>query len=135
MKLGRVLGLAVLVLAWVAYPTRAGAQDKTSQTFAIVVAHTVTLAWGASTGQSCTDATPPVCTPNSDPISYNVYWSSMNGGPYTLLASTTALTYQDLDVTSGSTYYYVVTAVDLVLTAPDNQSGYSNQATAAIPTP
>ena len=127
MKLARLI--ALLVLAWVMFPAHAGAQDKTAQVEAIVVDHTVVLKWTASTDVTCT-GTPVVCTPNSDPIAYNVLWSNTNGGPYSVLGSTTALTYMDLDVVSGNTYYYVVVAVDTVNGA---QSGYSNQVSATIP--
>lgn len=42
--------------------------------------------------------------------SYNVYRSSVAGGPYTLLANTTSTvsTYTDSSVVVGNTYYYVV---------------------------
>jgi fibronectin type 3 domain-containing protein len=40
-----------------------------------------------------------------------------------------ATDYTDSTVASGTTYYYVVTAVD----SNNNESAYSNQATAVIP--
>jgi fibronectin type 3 domain-containing protein len=46
-------------------------------------------------------------------------------------SSVAAVTFVDSGVTSGVTYYYVVTAVD----SSGTESSYSNQATAAIPTP
>ena|ERR1700757_5172087 len=55
-----------------------------------------------------------------------------SGGPYNLLkggVSTTA--YTDSNVQSGSTYYYVTTAVD----ASGVQSVYSDEAQAVIPMP
>jgi len=39
--------------------------------------------------------------------------------------------YTDSTVTSGTTYYYVATAVN----SGSEESGYSNQATAVVPTP
>ncbi|MBZ5547413.1 MAG: hypothetical protein LAO22_05535 [Acidobacteriia bacterium] len=47
----------------------------------------------------------------------------------TSLDASTAFT--DNSVTAGQTYYYVVTAVD----ASSNESGYSNETSAVIPTP
>ena len=82
------------------------------------VAHSVTLNWNASTSSGVTG--------------YKVYRGTTSGGPYTLLSTlgnTTGTT--DASVASGTTYYYVVTAVD----SSNNQSAYSNQALAAIPIP
>ena len=79
--------------------------------------HTVDLSWTAS----------------SDAVGYNIYRGTTSGGPYTMinssLDSTTAFT--DSTVVSGSTYYYVATAVN----SSSQESGYSNQATAVIPNP
>ncbi len=72
-------------------------------------------------------------TVSSGATSYNVLRSTTNGGPYTQIATATSTTYSDTSLTNGSTYYYVVTAVDTA-----GQSGNSNQAsatpTAAAPT-
>jgi fibronectin type 3 domain-containing protein len=64
---------------------------------------------------------------------YNVYRSSVSGGPYTKLNATpvTALTYTDSTVSAGATYYYVVTDV----ASDGTESVFSNQATAVVPTP
>ena len=60
--------------------------------------------------------------------SYNVYSSTTSGGPYTEITSVTTLSYTNTGLTNGTTYYYVVTAVN-----SSGQSGNSNQAS-AIPT-
>jgi Cep192 domain 4/Abnormal spindle-like microcephaly-assoc'd, ASPM-SPD-2-Hydin len=78
--------------------------------------HTVALSWTAST---------------STVAGYNVYRGTQSGGPYaklnsSLLASTN---YTDAGVVSGTTYYYVATAVD----SSNVESAYSTPATAAIP--
>ena len=79
--------------------------------------HTVGLAWTASTS-----------TVNG----YNVYRGTTPSGPYptklnsSLVGSTQ---FTDNTVTSGETYYYVVTAVD----SNNVESTFSNQATAIIP--
>ena len=69
----------------------------------------VSLAWTASAGAT----------------SYNVKRSPTNGGPYTTVASPAGTSYTDTTVTNGTTYDYVVTAVNAA-----GQSGNSNQATA-----
>ena len=78
--------------------------------------HTVALSWGASSSQV---------------IGYRVYRSETSGGSYSPLNGTAvaALNYSDSTVASGTTYYYVVTAVD----SSGTESAYSNQATAVIP--
>lgn len=83
-----------------------------------VLAHSVNLSWTGST---------------STVSGYNIYRSGQSGGPYTRMNSTldTSTVYSDASVTSGQTYYYVTTAVD----ASGNESVYSNQAQAVIPTP
>lgn len=43
--------------------------------------------------------------------SYIVKRSETPGGPYQTITTTSAITYTDRDVTNGTTYYYVVTAV------------------------
>ena len=72
-------------------------------------------------------------SPSSSSISYyDVYRGAVSGGPYTLLASDVSSTsYTDSNVQSGSTYYYVTTAVE----SNGEQSAYSNQVQAVIPTP
>jgi hypothetical protein len=83
------------------------------------VAHSVSLSWVASTSTAV--------------VGYNIYRGSVSGGPYTVLNSTpnAGLTYTDMTVTAGQTYYYVVTAVD----GSGNESVVSNQVAVTIPTP
>jgi len=54
---------------------------------------------------------------------YNLYRAAQPGGPYTKINTSliTTNTYTDADTVDGTTYYYVVTAVDHV----GNESGYS----------
>jgi hypothetical protein len=82
------------------------------------VQHTVTLSWTAST---------------STVTGYYAYRATNSGGPYTKLNSsaTASMSYADSTVQSGSTYYYVVTAVD----SNGVESSNSNQVSGIVPTP
>ena len=94
--------------------------DGTKSASAIVTIdppHSVSLTWMPST---------------SSGVSYNVYRGTVSGGPYNLLKGGVSSTaYTDSNVQSGSTYYYVTTAVD----ASGVQSVYSDEAQAVIPMP
>jgi hypothetical protein len=83
------------------------------------ISHSVSLSWAAST------------SPNI--AGYNVFRSTASGGPYTQLNSPLVVptSFTDANVTAGQTYYYVTTAVD----TSNNQSAYSNQAQATVPSP
>ena len=87
-----------------------------SGTGAAAVSHSATLTWTAST---------------SPAIGYNVYRSTVSGGPYTKVTAsvTSGVTYSDTSVQSGQTYYYVVTAVNSSLV----ESVFSSQVSATIP--
>lgn len=82
------------------------------------VQHSVAVSW---------DVSNPVAS------GYNVYRSTQSAGPYSKLnaAPITVLTFTDNTVTSGATYFYVVTSV----AADGTESGFSNQVTAMIPNP
>ena len=56
----------------------------------------VGLSWSASSGAT----------------SYNVKRSTTSGGPYTTIASPTTTSYTNTGLTNGTTYYYVVSAVN-----------------------
>jgi hypothetical protein len=80
--------------------------------------HTVSLSWTASSSQNVTG--------------YYIYRATTSGGPYSELNSGAPdlnTNYTDSTVLNGQTYYYVTTAVD----TENEQSSYSNQATAVIP--
>jgi invasion protein IalB len=80
------------------------------------VQHSVSLSWTAST---------------STVSGYNVYRSTVSGGSYTKINSSlvAVLSYTDSAVQSGTTYYYVTTAVD----STGSESTLSNEVSAPIP--
>jgi len=69
----------------------------------------VTLNWNASSGAA----------------SYNVKRSTTSGGPYTTIASVTSTNYTNTGLANGTTYHFVVSAVNAA-----GQSANSNQASA-----
>jgi hypothetical protein len=78
--------------------------------------HSVALTWNAST---------------STVSGYNVYRSTVSGSSYVKMNSSlnASLSFTDANVQNGTTYFYVTTAVD----ASGNESGFSNEVSAAIP--
>ncbi len=81
-------------------------------------AHSVTLTWQDS---------------GSGIVGYNIYRGTVHGGPYQKINSVlnAATNYIDYFVSSGQTYYYVTTAVS----SSGQESGYSNESKAVIPSP
>jgi len=79
--------------------------------------HSVALSWAGSASSGVTG--------------YNVYRSTVSGTSYTRINSspTASLKYTDGSVTSGATYYYVVTAVS----STGAESAHSAQVRAVIP--
>lgn len=81
--------------------------------------HRVTLAWEA-----------PASVPAAAVESYNIYRSTTPGGRYAKIASgVTRPPYEDRIVTSGRTYFYVVTAVD----QSGHESPFSGEVKATVP--
>jgi hypothetical protein len=80
-------------------------------------AQSVSLNWVAS-------STPGV-------IGYDVYRSTVSGGPYNVVTSSPvpSTQYTDSSVAAGDTYYYVVTSVN----SSNTQSGFSGQVVANVP--
>ena len=81
--------------------------------------HSVTLSWSPSASSSV--------------AGYNVYRGGKTGGPYTRVnpSADASMSYTDSTVQAGQTYFYVTTAVG----SDGVESSYSNQVSAAIPTP
>lgn len=87
-----------------------------SGTGAVIVTHSVSLSWNAST---------------STVSGYNVYRSLTSGSGYTKVNTglVSSVNYTDATVANTTTYYYVTTSVD----ANGNESIDSNEAVAVIP--
>lgn len=84
------------------------------------LAHSVDVAWDASTSVTLQG--------------YNVYRSTVSGGPYTKLSPTLAtsiLLFTDTTPVSGKQYFYVVTSVD----TNGAESSASSQVAVTIPVP
>ena len=80
--------------------------------------HTVNLSW-----QNATSAI----------TGYNVYRSTVAGGPYTKVNAAAGKNpaYSDAKVSAGTNYFYVVTS----LSTSGSESGYSGEVMAIVPTP
>jgi hypothetical protein len=109
----------LIVQAW----DNTGAVYKASSTITVAgtpdppIAHSATLQWMASTSTGV--------------VGYHIYRGAQSAGPYVRLTLTPTVTtnYTDSAVVSGTSYAYVVTAVD----GAGRESGYSEQALATIP--
>jgi len=110
-------GIARGVLSVVSNASNAAAQTLSGVGVA-ATQRTVSLSW--------TDS-------DSGIVGYNIYRGSVSGGPYAQINSGLESTpaYTDNSVVAGQNYYYVTTAVD----GSGVESGYSNEAEAAIPIP
>jgi hypothetical protein len=86
-----------------------------SASITVLPPHAVTLNWSASA---------------SIVAFYKVYRGAVSGGPYSLLSTNVkAMTYTDSTVQSGTTYYYVTSAVN----AAGTESIFSNEFQSLIP--
>ena len=65
--------------------------------------------------------------------SYNVKRSTTRGGPYSKLASPTAAGYVDTGLTNGTTYYYVVSAVNAAGESANSSEASATPAAPATP--
>ncbi len=92
--------------------------SPTAATFSGAGIHNVSLTWTASP---------------SAVAGYNVYRGTVSGGPYTKITPSlvAGTSYLDATVAAGTTYFYVVTAVD----SSGQESVFSNESTAVVPSP
>ena len=109
---GNVTGAATVISNAAASPATITLSGNGVQ----VISHAVTLGWTASA---------------STVSGYNVYRSSVTGGPYAIvnLSPVSVTTYVDSTVQSGQTYFYAATSID----SSGKESAFSMEATATIP--
>jgi fibronectin type 3 domain-containing protein len=95
----RKLALAVLILALLAWPDLPRVKAQ-------AVVH----------GSFINFTAPLVDTTHGPASSYNIYRSTVTGGPYTLLVNVTTTSYVDpaSGLAPGTTYFYVVKAVNSI---------------------
>ena len=110
-------GAATGTLAFKSNASNSPADESVSGSGTVAAQHSVTLSWAASSSTGV--------------VGYNVYRSTVSGGPYSRMTSAPdgSLSYTDTAVTAGNSYFYVVTAVE----GNGLESTYSNQAMAVIP--
>jgi hypothetical protein len=100
---------------------RSNASNSTDESLTgnggVAAQHSVTLSWAASSSAGV--------------VGYNVYRSTVSGSPYARITSGPdgSMSYTDIAVSAGKSYFYVVTAVE----GNGTESTYSNQAMAVIP--
>jgi hypothetical protein len=80
-------------------PVAVNPQPPTNLTSGPVSSTSVSLSWTPSTSTGV--------------LGYNVYRGAISRGPYQKIGSPNSLSFADTTVSSGTTYYYVVTAFGL----------------------
>lgn len=110
---------------------------RTLLTLVLLVASAVaqTIAGGSIQGGSHSTGPHTVALTWEDSdagVTFNVYRGTTSDGESLLASGVTAVTWIDLNVVGGTTYYYKVTAVR---TSDGAESGYSNETSAVIPSP
>ena len=118
------LSLLVLLLACTACSNSGGNSSNNGDASSVPVAPTNLAATGGNQQASLT------WTTSSGAASYAVKRATASGGPYTTVGSPAGTSYMDTSLANGTTYYYVVTAVNAI-----GASGNSNQATATPAAP
>jgi alpha-L-fucosidase len=67
--------------------------------------------------------------------SYNVKRATSSGGPYDTIASVAATSYLNTGLTNGTTYYYVVSAVNALAESSDSPAASATPAALTLPSP
>ncbi len=125
--------------AWVEFPINVLA----AETVSIAVTHGIflggptagaPLSVAAVPGDGSVDVSWSAPTTFGVLTSYNVYRSTTSGGPYDTPVSVTAPTtaYQDNTVSNGTTYYYVVTALESAVEGPASAEVSATPVAAAV---
>ena len=119
-----LLGIFCLALTGMIWPTLNHTSVAKADMFmlsaqVVTGTHSVSLKWIA----------PVVDSTHVAAAGYNVKRGTVTGGPYTTIASPTAITYTDSTVTGGAKYFYVVTAVCPTC----SESAPSNEVAVTVP--
>jgi hypothetical protein len=117
-RTGRILLACVFAASFLLAGCSAGSSSSSPGPGPLT--HSVTLTWDPSSSPSV--------------VGYNVFRSTQSGGPYALVNSSrpvSTLTYTDMSVQAGKTYYYVLTAVG----GNGVESPFSGEVAATIPSP
>jgi beta-glucanase (GH16 family) len=69
-------------------------------------------------------------SPSNGATNYNVRFATTNGGPYTTIGSTAATSYTNTGLANGTTYYYVVSAMNAF---GESSNSVQISATTAVP--
>jgi arabinogalactan endo-1,4-beta-galactosidase len=97
--------------------------------FATAIAPLAPLVPTGLSASSGSPQVPLVWNVGASATSYNIWRSTVSGGPYTLVGASGTTSYTDAAVTNGVTYFYVVSGSNSI-----GQSGYSAE-TQATPLP
>ncbi|HWW78116.1 MAG TPA: fibronectin type III domain-containing protein, partial [Steroidobacteraceae bacterium] len=109
----------------------AGESANSAQVSAKPVASTVIPAAPAGLAATAGNAQASLTwSASSGATSYHVKRATTSGGPYTQVGAPTSTSYTDTSLTNGTTYYYVVTAVD---SAGESVTSSQASATPAAP--
>ena len=114
----QVSGAATGSVSFVSNATNSPSTEALSGTGVTPASHSVDLSWNASG--------------TTGVVGYNVYRGNVSKGPYSKVTSSpeSGLSYSDTAVATGTTYYYVITALD----SSGMESAYSNEAAVTVPT-
>lgn len=116
----------------VVFAPQSGGSANGSVSVTSTASNSVTVPLSGVGMQAVSHSTSLTWNPSTSTISgYNVYRGAQSGGPYNKLTGSldASTAYTDSTVQSGTTYFYVVTAVD----SSGNESVNSNEAAAVIP--
>ncbi|HTV60992.1 MAG TPA: NPCBM/NEW2 domain-containing protein, partial [Verrucomicrobiae bacterium] len=103
----------------------------------VTVTNTIPAPPYAPTGLTATPGNPISLTwnPTISATNYNVQRATQNNGPYTTIGTAPIASFTDTNVVNGTTYFYVVSAVDLAgQSANSSQVAVTACMTASVPT-
>jgi hypothetical protein len=115
-------------------PNQSGTASGKMQYFSnAIVSPSVELLTGTGVAQNAHSVGLTWQDSGTNVVGYNIYRATVHGGPYQKIntALDASTNYSDSSVSSGKTYYYVTTAVN----SNNQESGFSNETQAVVPSP